>query len=179
MPKRFIEKLIQKHIPDPEVLITHKHLQFLGDRLRDPNLWHLSRRSISLAFAVGLMAAWVPVPMQMVISAVGALYYRANLPVAVVLVWITNPVTMPPLFYFAYRVGLWFMGSPSPGENFQFSLDGVMTGLGSSWEPFLLGCFIMGITCSAAGYFGVRYFWAQHVNKKWEERKAKRQASND
>ncbi|MGZ8189605.1 MAG: DUF2062 domain-containing protein [Methylococcaceae bacterium] len=179
MPKRYIEKLIQKHLPDPEVLINHKNLQFLGDKLRDPNLWHLSRRSVSMAFAVGMVAAWIPVPMQMVISAVGALYYRANLPIAVVLVWITNPVTMPPLFYFAYRVGLWFMDRPSPAENFQFSLDGVMSGLGDTWEPFLLGCFIMGITCSSVTYFGVRYLWARHAFKKWVERKEKRQAPQD
>ena len=179
MSKRYLEKLIQKHLPDPEVLITHKNLQFLGDKLRDPNLWHLSRRSVSMAFAVGMVAAWIPVPMQMVISAVGALYYRANLPIAVVLVWITNPITMPPLFYFAYRVGLWFMDRPSPAENFNFSLDGVMSGLGNTWEPFLLGCFIMGITCSAVTYFGVRYLWAQHAFKKWAERKEKRLASQD
>jgi uncharacterized protein (DUF2062 family) len=171
MPKEFIKKLIQKFIPDPDVITKHKNLQFLGDRLHDSNLWHLSRRSVSLAFAVGLFAAWIPVPMQMVIAAVGALYYRANLPIAVALVWITNPVTMPPLFYFSYRVGLWFMDRPSPAKDFVFSVEGVMSGLGDVWEPFLLGCFIMGIISSAAGYFGIQYFWAYQITRKWDERK--------
>jgi len=174
MPKQFIDKIIKKYVPDPEVLITHKHLTFLGDRLRDPNLWHLSRRSVSMAFAVGLFAAWIPVPMQMVISAVGALYYRANLPIAIVLVWITNPVTMPPLFYFAYRVGMWFMNRSSPTDESGFSVESMLSGLSDVWEPFLLGCFIMGIICSSAGYFGIRYFWALQINQKWAERKAKR-----
>jgi uncharacterized protein (DUF2062 family) len=175
MPKQTIEKLINKYIPDRNALINHKHLRFLGNRLHDPNLWHLNRRSISMAFAVGLIAAWIPVPMQMVIAAVAALYYRANLPVAVALVWFTNPITMPPLFYFAYKIGLWFMGRPAPTESFQFSLEGVMDGLGNTWEPFLLGCFIMGITCSATGYFGVNYLWTRHVFKKWAERQARKQ----
>ncbi len=176
MPKQLIENLIKKYIPDPEVLITHKNLRFLGDRLREPNLWQLNRRSVSMAFAVGLVAAWIPVPMQMVLAAMGALSYRANLPIAVLLVWLTNPITMPPLFYFAYRVGLWFMERPSPADNFQFSLDGVMSGLGDTWQPFLLGCFIMGISCSAISYFGVRYLWARQVFKKWAARCEKRQA---
>ncbi|MGZ8153580.1 MAG: DUF2062 domain-containing protein [Methylobacter sp.] len=41
----------------------------------------------------------------------------------------------------------------------------------------MLGCFIMGITCSSIGYFGVRHLWAHHVHKKWAERKAKRQSA--
>ena len=142
MPKQFIEKMMQRFIPDPEFIKQHKNLQFLGDRLHDPNLWHLNRRSISMAFAVGLFFAWVPSPTQMAMAAVAALYFRANLPISVILVWITNPITMPPLFYFAYRVGLWFMNRPSPADDFVFSVDGIWSGLGNIWEPFLLGCLI-------------------------------------
>ena len=50
MPK----KLLKKYMPDPEMLKQQKSLQFLGDRLHEPNLWHLNRKSVSLAFAVGL-----------------------------------------------------------------------------------------------------------------------------
>ena len=102
MPKR----LIKKYMPDPEKLKQQKSLQFLGDRLHEPNLWHLNRRSVSLAFAVGLFAAWIPTPGQMAIAAAAAFYFRANLPISVALVWVTNPLTMPPMFYFAYIVGL-------------------------------------------------------------------------
>jgi len=174
MPKQAIQKLINRYIPDREALVNHQHLRFLGNRLHDPNLWHLSRRSIAMAFAVGLMCAWIPVPLQMVLAAVSALYYRANLPVSVALVWVTNPITMPPLFYFAYKIGLWFMGRPAPNQSFQFSLEGVMNGIGNTWEPFLLGCFVLGVCCSALGYFGVRFFWARFVLKKWAQRQMRR-----
>jgi len=170
MPKQLIEKIMQRFIPDPDFIKQHKSLQFLGHRLHDPNLWHLNRRSISMAFAVGLFFAWIPSPTQMAMAAVAAFYLRANLPISVLLVWITNPITMPPLFYFAYRVGLWFMNRPSPADDFVFSLDGIWSGLGNIWEPFLLGCLIMAITSSAAGYFGMRYFWAYHVKKQWADR---------
>jgi uncharacterized protein (DUF2062 family) len=164
MAKKLIQKLMHKFIPDPEVIKRHKSLQFLGDKLHDPNLWHLNRRSISMAFAIGLFFAWVPTPTQMAFAAAAAIYFRANLPISVALVWITNPLTMPPLFYFAYQVGLWALNQPA-AESFDFSL------LGDVWQPFLLGCLIMGITSSLAGYFGMQAFWAYHVKTKWATRK--------
>jgi uncharacterized protein len=174
MPKVFLTK----YMPDPEWIKNHKHLQFLGDKLHDPNFWHLSRRSVAMAFAVGLFAAWIPVPGQMVIATTSALFFRAHLPIAVALVWLTNPLTMPPLFYFAYRVGLGFLDRPSPTESFKFSLSGVMSGLGNAWEPFLSGCLIMATTCSLAGYFGINFFWRHRVAKKWALRKQKRSATD-
>jgi len=169
MPK----KLIQKFMPDPETIKKHKSLQFLGERLHEPNLWHLNRRSVALAFAVGLLVAWIPTPGQMAIAAIAAFYFRANLPLSVGLVWITNPLTMPPMFYFAYRLGLVIMRRPAPGADFEFSLDSVMSGLGDIWEPFLLGCLILGITSATAGYFGISLFWRYHVSKRWSTRSQK------
>ena len=168
MAKEFIQKLLHKFIPDPDVIKRHKSLQFLGDKLHEPNLWHLNRRSVSMAFAVGLFGAWIPTPGQMAIAAIGALYFRANLPISVGLVWITNPVTMPPLFYFAYLVGLSVLNLPAAS----FSLDAILSG--DILFPFLTGCLILGIVCSTAGYFGIDYFWRYHAAKKWETRKQTR-----
>ncbi len=179
MPKELIQKLIHKFIPDPEVIKQHKSLQFLGDKLHEPNLWHLNRRSVAMAFAVGLFCAWIPTPTQMAIAAAGAIYFRANLPLSVGLVWITNPITMPPLFYFAYEVGLWFMNQPTVAEEAEFSLSTMFSGIGDVWQPFLTGCFIMGIVSSAAGYFGIQYYWQYHITKKWTERKEKRLSAQD
>ncbi|MDP2902613.1 MAG: DUF2062 domain-containing protein [Methylovulum sp.] len=170
MPKLFLTK----YMPDPEWIKNHKNLQFLGDKLHDPNFWHLNRRSVSKAFAVGLFAAWIPAPGQMLIAASSALYYRANLPIAVMLVWLSNPLTMPPLFYFAYRFGLRLMNIPLPENNFEFSLEGVMSGLTNAWKPFLLGCLMMAIICSVIGYWGINWSWRHHVAKKWAARKQQR-----
>ncbi len=166
MPK----KLIKKYMPDPEKLKQQKSLQFLGDRLHEPNLWHLNRNSVSLAFAIGLFAAWIPTPGQMAIAAVAAFYFRANLPISVALVWITNPLTMPPMFYFAYIVGLFALGDTLPGDEFEFNLESILSSLSEIGGPFLFGCFILGVISSIIGYFGIRLFWRYHVSKQWKDR---------
>ena len=167
MPK----KLIKKYMPDPEKLKQQKSLQFLGDRLHEPNLWHLNRRSVSLAFAVGLFVAWIPTPGQMAIAAVAAFYFRANLPISVALVWITNPLTMPPMFYFAYALGSWALGQGGPAADFELTVESIMSQIGEIGGPFLFGCLILGVISSAIGYFGIRFFWKYHVGKQWELRK--------
>lgn len=167
-------KLIQKYLPSAESIKQHKNLQFLGDKLHQSNLWHLNRHSVALAFAVGLFCAWIPTPGQMAIAASAALYFRANLPISVALVWLTNPITMPPLFYFAYRVGLVFLDYPPPSADFVFSLEGILTGVGDVGGIFLYGCFVCAVLSAVLGYCGIQLFWRYHVGKQWLLRQAKR-----
>ncbi len=168
MPK----KIIKKYLPDPEKIKSIKSLQFLGDRLHDPNLWHLNRDSVSLAFAVGLFFAWIPSPTQMAMSAAAALYVRANLPISVALVWITNPLTMPPLFYFAYRLGLWLLDMPHFEGD--FSLDSMFSSMADIGGPFLFGCLVLAISCSGLGYLGMKLFWRWNVTYHWLARQKAR-----
>lgn len=169
MPK----KIIKKYMPDPDKLKQQKSLQFLGDRLHDPNLWHLNRKSVSLAFAIGLFVAWVPTPGQMAIAAALSFYFRANLPISVVLVWITNPLTMPPMFYFAYRFGLMLLGKDLPDGDFQFNVDMIMSSMGEIGGPFLFGCFVLGTLSALIGFFGMRLFWRFYVSRQWHLRAKK------
>ncbi|MBE0469728.1 MAG: DUF2062 domain-containing protein [Methyloprofundus sp.] len=166
MPK----KLLKKYMPSPESIKENKNLNFLGDKLHDPNLWHMNRRSVSAAFAIGLLVAWIPTPGQMAIAALIALYFRANLPISVALVWLTNPLTMPPMFYFAYLVGLGVLGQPPPDPTIEFSFDSVMANLGDIGGPFLTGCFVLGISSALVGYFGIHFLWRWNVVKRWNDR---------
>lgn len=141
-----------------------------GSFLHSPNLWHLNRRSVAGAFANGLFMAFIPVPFQMVLAAAGAILFRVNLPISVALVWITNPLTMPPMFYGAYRVGNWLMGRQGGAFHFELSFDWLMTGFGHIWQPFLLGCLVCGAIASLSGYLAIRLYWRHHVIKEWRKR---------
>lgn len=163
-------------MPDHHTIRDHKHLRIFGRLLHDPNLFHLNRRSVSGAFALGLFNAFVPVPFQMVLSAAGAILFRVNLPIAVGLVWITNPVTMPPIFYFCYLVGTWILGTPVSDVQFSISLHWLGSELARIWQPFLLGCFVCGVIAAIAGYVLMRGFWRMHVVRDWKARALRRKS---
>ena len=123
------------------------------------------------AFAVGLFFAWVPVPIQMLLAAAAAILFRTNLALSVVLVWISNPVTIPPMFYFAYLVGTWVIGEPPQEFEFQLSFEWLGNELASSWKPFLTGCFILATSSSIIGYFTISQIWIYAVRKQRSKRK--------
>jgi uncharacterized protein (DUF2062 family) len=162
---------LKKYIPSQEELKSNKSLAFLHKFIHDPNLWHSNRHSISGAFAVGLFIAWVPVPFQMVLAAIFAIIFRVNLPISIALVWFTNPLTMPPMFYAAYRFGLWVLNQQSAIESFEFSYVWLEQSLSLIWQPFLLGCFIIGIFTSFTSYLLVRILWRYKVVTRWKNRK--------
>ena len=163
-------KIIKRFLPDHEAIKQHKHLQIFGTLLHDPNLWHLNRRSVSSAFAVGLFVAWMPIPFQMLMAAAGAIVFRTNLPLAVVLCWTSNPVTIPPLFYFAYKLGALILNIP-PGEfTFEPSWEWLMGEMLVIWKPFLLGCGVMAALSSMGGYVSVNWAWRWYQKRQWRKR---------
>ena len=168
-------KLIRRYLPHHDTIRGHKHLSWLGSHLHDPNLWHLNRRSVSGAFAVGLFCAFIPVPFQMVIAALIAIVVRVNLPISVVLVWVTNPLTMGPIFFFAYKVGTWILGATiHPEAADSRGLEWVMREMQLIWKPLLLGSFVCGTLSAAIGYCTVRASWRLHLVRRWQARRAAR-----
>ena len=157
-------------MPDHQKLKEHKQLKIFGTLLHSPDLWHLNRRSIAGAFGVGLFMAWVPVPFQMVLAAAAAIFFSVNLPVSVGLVWVSNPITMPPLFWFAHWVGAAVLGTPPVAVEFELSYQWLETILPQIWQPFLLGCLINGIASALLGYYGMRAFWIWYVQRRWKQR---------
>jgi uncharacterized protein (DUF2062 family) len=79
------------------------------------------------------------------------------------MVWISNPVTMGPLYYFCYLVGVEILGIESDGFHFELSFKWLFDGLAAVWQPFLLGCLIVGMISSLAGYLLIRILWRLHI----------------
>ena len=170
MPKHLIKRLT----PDTEKVRSHKYLRIFGSLLHDPSLWHVNRRSVAMAFANGLFWAMMPIPFQMVAAAAGAILLRANLPISVALVWLTNPLTMPPIFYATYRIGAFLLGAPPVAGSAEFSLEYLEHSLSVIWAPLLLGSIVTGMVLGALGYAVLRLLWRQNTLKRWHARCALR-----
>lgn len=166
MPRR----LFQRYMPDPERLRQHPSLRFLGRLLHDPYLWHLNRHGVSRAMAVGLFAAFLPIPLQMLVSAALAILVRCNLPIAVALVWLTNPLTMAPVFFVTYQVGAWLLGTPPRSLPDDLTWEWVTGQLATLWQPFLLGSVVTGLVMGALGYMATQGYWRWWVRRQWRRR---------
>ncbi len=162
-------KLFKRYMPDNNKLKEHKLLSWLGEHLHNPNLWHLSRRSAARAFMVGIFCALLPIPGQMAVAAVLALWIGANLPVSVSLVWITNPLTVSPIFFATYKLGSWLLQTDP--VDFQWTLASIEHEIGIIWWPLLFGSLVSGIVLSACAYFLINSFWIWTVQKSWRGRK--------
>lgn len=170
------KKLFRRFLPDADKVRAHRHLRFLTRWFHDPNLWHLNRRSVAGGTAVGLFMNFLPIPLQMVPAALGAILLRVNLPIAVACVWITNTFTIAPISYFCYLVGAWVLQTPVQTIEFDITWEWLGTELARVWQPFLLGSLIVSSVSAALGYFGVHALWRWHVIRDWERRKRHRAA---
>ncbi len=151
-----------------------KALRVLGDWIYDGNLWHINRYSASMAFFVGLFVAFVPTPGQTVMAAILAVLLRCNLPLSVGLVFLTNPITMPPVFYMAYKIGALIIDVPVSNMDFEISAHWLQNSLGAIWQPFLLGCLICGLFFGSLGYVIINQLWRWRVARQWHVRKRER-----
>ncbi len=170
MPKR----LIRKYLPSAHKVTEHRSLKWLGAILHDTNLWHLNRRSVASAFFVGIFSCFIPIPFQMLLAASLAIYFHSNLPISVSLVWLTNPLTVAPVFYITYRFGLLLLGQEYNTSGFVWSVEAMGNNLVLIWKPFLLGSVMSGIVLGGLSYLLVRLLWRLHIQRNWLKRKAER-----
>ncbi len=83
----------------------------IGRKLRDVVIYRIlhiddSAHRIALGVAVGFFVAWTPtIGFQMALTIAIAAAVRANKVVGLPIVWISNPVTAAPLYYYNWVVG--------------------------------------------------------------------------
>ncbi len=167
MPRRFLKKIL----PKPHTIEGHKLLRVFGDRLMDPRLWAVHRRSVTGAFGVGLAISFVPLPVHSLLAGLIALTWRLNVPAVYGTIFlVNNPLTMVPIYYLAYRVGALLLDTPPGHFAFQLSWQWLQYGLGPLWRPFLLGCLVCSVVAGLAGWCAVEFLWRWEVMRRYRAR---------
>lgn len=170
MPKR----IFRKYLPSPERLKKNRSLHFLGEVFANPNLWHINRHSLAGAAFIGIFCGLLPIPLQMGLAAVLAVRFRCNLPLSVMLVWISNPVTYVPIFYFSYRIGAWMLGMEP------HSADGLtVVWFVEQLIPLWAGSLVCALLAGGLSYGAVKIAWRLTVIRNWNLRARRRRRNGN
>ena len=169
-----LKKILKRYLPQKEHIHQHRILRIFGKLLHDGHLWHLNRRTVPRAVAIGLFCAFLPIPFQMALACALAIVLRANIPIAMFLVWLTNPITIPPIFYSCYKVGAFLMQLPAQSFTINLSFAWLSHSLGIIWQPLLLGSVVCGLIASVVGYAFVTLLWRWQLRRAWLRRTRKK-----
>lgn len=118
------------------------------------SLWMPCPGTVSTGFSIGLFFAMLPIPFQMVASALVAMRFRANIPFAMAACWVTNPFTQVPIILAQFRLGHWMRESLSvPMPGFLARVDYTIPGVGPlNAASFTLGFITAAVLLSITAY---------------------------
>ena len=154
----------------------HKKLNdFIKKYKIPPEYLSPSRKMISRGVLLGLFIAFIPMPMQMAAVLLFVPFFRFNVPVALAMCWLSNPITMPPMYYMEYLTGSFFLGiEPEPVE---LTLEWFSDNIDAIFIPLYFGTALYSIFGSLLGYWAVNFFWRSSVHKEKQSRRVKRDAT--
>lgn len=162
MPRQFLRRVL----PDPAKLRQRWFLRPFRALLHDPALWATHRRNVLRSLALGIFICFIPFPVHTALAAVTALYLRINVPVAILASWLSNPLTIGPMYYGAYRLGLAVTGSSTGISRSEFSVDHLEALAEQVWQPLIVGCLIAGSTLSLLAYWVLNRLWIRQVRRR-------------
>jgi uncharacterized protein (DUF2062 family) len=115
---------------------------------------------VAMGLAVGVFVAVTPtIPFHTAIALTLALVLKVSKPAAVIGVWFSNPITIPPMYYGSYKLGMLLLGrSGSP----DFSVHSVLELLKQGADvtiAMIIGGAVLGIVPAIASYFVTRHFF--------------------
>lgn len=137
-------------------------------------------RRLALGAAAGLCVAFTPtVGVQMVAAAALAWVMRGNKAVAVAMVWITNPLTIVPIYYPCYWLGAHLTGYEMVHISWWEELvdpptagwwDTVAYMWGHFMEvavPLWVGCVFVALILATVGYFVTYHVVCAYRMRRW------------
>lgn len=157
---------LRARVPSREELEANRWLRVLAPYLAETKLWHWSRRGVAAGVAIGLFIGLLIPVAQILLAATAAVILRANIPVAAAATFITNPLTVPPIYYAAYHLGAWATGAPVPA-GFSFADPAsIWANIGTIGLPLFAGLGMAATFLAMASYLLISQAWAWRVAAK-------------
>jgi len=168
---------LNRKMPTREQMADNRWLAPIAHRFLSPELWRFTRRSVPRGVALGLFAGFIIPIGQIFLAAFMALPARANVPLAALVTFVTNPFTLPAWLVVANRLGAFML------KIDQATVD---TGIGREiesgrWIDFgwylqtagvtAFGLLVLSVLSAAIGYLLSSWIWKWRVGRKLEARR--------
>ena len=173
---------ILRHIPTRETVDSYRLLRPFAKQLRQPNLWHLNHRSVPRAVAIGLGVGTIIPFMHTFVAALLAIPTRANVALAAACTLVINPLTIPPMYYAAYRIGRWELHhndlvDPQAARQASGELGHLLFWMHHASGPIALGILTISAAAALLGYVISAIGWRLWVRSKWRRRRQTRKST--
>lgn len=183
MVRRHLVRIFRDNVPSRESLEQNRFLRPVAHRVLAPELWRFTRRSVPRGVALGIFVGiFFLIPgVQMAGAALFALPFRANVPIAVAMTFLSNPATTPFLVALSLYVGNWLLGRSADISRFYALIESHASA--SQWTSWLLsdaapalvvGLFVVSVVAAVVGYLIAIFFWRARIGTKWKGRAMER-----
>ena len=125
----------------------------------------INRKSIARGVLIGLFWGFIPMPMQMLAVLSVTPFIRFNVPIAISMVWLSNPITMPFMYYMEYQTGNFLLGNEGL-ENIELTLDWFSNNWNKILTPLYVGTIPYSLGVSTLLYFLINKLWIDSVKKE-------------
>lgn len=174
MPERVKRVMngLRRYVPTQQSLERKRVLKPFARHLGHPELWRMSRRSVPRGVALGLFVGVIIPVMHTAIASLLAIPTRANVAMAAAFTLVVNPLTIPPLYYAAFRIGSWELHhdapllNPAMAERVTSELGRILFWLHEASGPIAAGVLTIAVAAAALGYAASALFW------RWREPRA-------
>jgi uncharacterized protein (DUF2062 family) len=173
---------LKRHLPTRDTIDSYRLLRPFAKRLRRPDLWHMNHRSVPRGVAVGLGIGMIVPVMHIFLAALIAIPARANVAIAAACTLLVNPLTIPPMYYAAYKIGSWELRhdsiavDPAAAREASSELGRLLFWIHHASGPIAVGILTMAASAALLGYIVSAFGWRLWVARKWKRRGLRREA---
>ena len=133
----------------------------------------VNRKSITKGVLIGLLWGFIPMPMQMLAVLSVTPFVKFNVPIAISMVWLSNPITMPFMYYMEYQTGNYLLGTTGVAD-IEYTLDWLFNNFWEICKPLYLGTAVYSIGISILVYYVINFLWIISVHKEKSNKKRKK-----
>ena len=171
---------LRRHIPNRQSIHEYRLLRPFAPHLSQPALWRLTRKSVPRGVALGLFVGVIIPFMHTFIAAILAIPLRANVAVAAAFTLLINPLTIPPMYYAAYRIGSWELHydatlvNAEAAERFSSELSRLLFWVHHASGPIAVGILSIAAVAALVGYLGASFAWTSWLKGKLRRQRTQR-----